>query len=120
MRFLNCTFVRGIKREHTNPLLIGQAQIEHLAAGHSSTLCQLAQSYREFPQPCRSKLLAGTAEHVNQTEGLFDPVESQGTALHGRHHRLDPVMVSAQRTSEALVFLASLFHPRNWFALDLF
>jgi hypothetical protein len=45
MRFLNCTFVRGIKREHTNPLLIGQAQIEHLAAGHSSTLCQFAQRY---------------------------------------------------------------------------
>jgi len=45
MRFLNCTFLRSIKREHTDPLLIGQAQIEHLAAGHSSTLCQLAQHY---------------------------------------------------------------------------
>ena len=41
------------------------------------------------------------------------------TALPGRYHRLDPGMVSAQRISEALVLLASLFHPRNWFALDL-
>ena len=94
MRFLNCTFVRGIKREHTNPLRIRQAQIEHLAAGQSSTLCRLAQRY---------------SIRLNR-EAL----------LSGRHHRLDPVMVSTQRISKALVFLASRFHPRNWFALDLF
>jgi hypothetical protein len=45
MRFLNCTFVRGIKRENANPLLIEQTQIEHLAASHSSTLCELALRY---------------------------------------------------------------------------
>jgi hypothetical protein len=94
MRFLNCTFVRGIKREHTNPLLIGQAQIEHVAASHSSTLCQLAQRY---------------SIRLNR-EALLSRADTI----------VDPVMVSAQSISEALGFLASLLHPRNWFALDLF
>ena len=47
-------------------------------------------------------------------------VESRGTALRAGHHRLDPVMGVCSKNNEALVFLASLFHPRNWFALDLF
>ena len=34
----------------------------------------------------------------------------EGTALRAGHHRLDPVMVSARRISEALVFLGS-FSP---------
>jgi len=120
MRFLNCYVRRDINREHTSPMLIGQPQTEHAAERRSSTICELAQRYREFPQLCRIKLLAGTAEHLNQTDGLFNPVESRGTVLRTEHHRLDPVMVSARRINEALVFLSSLFHPCNWLALDLF
>ena len=47
-------------------------------------------------------------------------VQSRGTVLPAGHHRLDPVMGVCSKNNEALVFLASLFHPRNWFALDLF
>jgi hypothetical protein len=50
---------------------------------------------------------------------LFDPLNREAL-LSRADTNGDPLMVSAQRISEALVFLASLFHPRNWFALDLF
>jgi hypothetical protein len=93
MRFLNCTFVRGIRREHTSPLFIRQAQVDHLAARHSSTVCQLAERYS---------------------------IRLNREALISGQDTIDPVTVSVRRISEALVFLACLFHPRHWFALDLF
>ena len=46
-------------------------------------------------------------------------VESRGTALRAGHHRLDPVMVSARRISEALVFLGSFSPLVDRFSPDL-
>jgi len=45
MGFLDCTFVRGIKREHINPLVIRQAQ-SNTWPGDSFTLCRLASVIR--------------------------------------------------------------------------
>jgi hypothetical protein len=59
--------------EHTNPLLIGQAQIEHLTAGRSSTLCQLAQRYSI--QLIREALLS-QADTIGSIQGWCLPKES--------------------------------------------
>jgi hypothetical protein len=68
-----------------------------------------------------------------EIEALWDELDA-GTDQLGPHHTktrlgiavfradtiVDPAMASARRISEALVFLAGLFHSCNWFALDLF
>ena len=73
LRFLNC-YVRTRHQTGTpSPLLFGQPQIEHPAAGHSSTLCQLAQRYSI--QLIREALLS-QADTIGSIQGWCLPKES--------------------------------------------
>ena len=97
MRLLHCYVRRDIKREHTNSMLVGQPQID--------TRLNIL------------RLLFASWSSVTETAAT---IRLNREALLSGRDTIDPVMVSVRGISEALVFLASLFHPRNWFALDLF
>jgi len=73
MRFRKLHILTKHQTEHTNPLLIGQAQVEHLTAGRSPTLCQLAQRYSI--QLIREALLS-QADTVGSIQGWCLPKKS--------------------------------------------